>query len=329
MSRERTCLVALGLLALPALGLLAVPAKGASLRGGTSLADPAVRLSDLFDGVQQDRAIGPGPEPGGRIIVEAPQLAAIARQFNVDWRPASTADRIVLERPGRPFPREEAFAALRDALRVAGVSPDADVEMPGYTALLVPAAAEARAEVGQLDYNATEGRFTAVLSVTAAGMAPAHARLSGRVMEMLDLPVATRRLMPGEVIGPGDVQMARLRASLVRTDVVQLPAQAIGMALRHPIGPGAPFPVGDLNRPFTVQKGETVQMQLDTPGISLSAQGLAMDNGATGERVRVLNVQSRAIVDAEVSGTARVRVSGTVPLQLAPGAPLPVRVAGR
>ena len=321
MSAVRACVVVLGLLALPA--------QAASLRGGTTLSEPAVRLSDLFDGVAQDRAIGPGPEPGGRIIVESAQLAAIARQFNVDWRPASTADRIVLERPGRPFPREEAFAALREALRVAGVSSDAEVEMPGYVAPLVPAAAAATAEVGQLDYNPAEGRFTAVLSVTAGGMAPAHARLSGRVVEMVELPVAVRRLMPGDVVGPGDIQMARLRASLIRTDVVQVAAQAVGMALRHPVGPGAPIPVADLGRPFMVQKGESVQMQLDTPGISLSAQGVAMDSGANGERVRVLNVQSRAVVDAEVSGTARVRVTGVTPMRLAPGAAVPVRVAAR
>ena len=293
------------------------------------LSGPAVRLSDLFDGVQQDRSIGPGPEPGGRIIVESAQLAAIARQFNVDWRPASTADRIVLERPGRPFPREEAFAALREALRVAGVSQDADVEMPGYVAPLVPTAAAATAEVGQLDYNPAEGRFTAVLSVTAGGMAPIHTRLSGRVTEMVELPVATHRLAAGDVVGPGDLQVARLRASLVRAGVVQAAAQAVGMALRHSVGPGAPIPVAELIRPFTVQKGETVQMLLDTPGISLSAQGVAMDNGANGERVRVLNVQSRAIVEAEVSGSGRVRVSGVAPVQLAPGTPIPVRVASR
>ncbi len=311
------------------LGLLALPAHAATLRGGTTLSDPAVRLSDLFDGVVQDRTIGPGPEPGGRIIVEAAQLGAIARQFNVDWRPGSTADRIVLERPGRPFPREEAMAALRAALAVAGVSGDADVEMPGYAAPIVPAEAAARAEVGQLDYNTAEGRFTAMLSVTAAGMPPAHARLSGRVVEMLELPVAAHRMMPGDVIGRADVQMARLRASLIRTEVAQVPAQAIGMAMRHPVGAGAPLLLADLGRPFMVQKGEPVQMQLETPGISLLAQGIAMDNGAAGERVRVLNAQSRAIVDAEVAGSGRVRVSGTTPVLLPPGAPVPVRVAAR
>ena len=310
-------------------GLLALPVHAASLRGGTTLSDPAVRLSDLFDGVEQDRAIGPGPEPGGRIIVEAAQLAAIARQFNVDWRPASTADRIVLERPGHAFPREQALAALRAALGVAGVSADADVEMPGYLAPLVPVESTAEGEVGQLDYNPVDGRFTAMLSVTAAGMTPAHTRLSGQVIDMVELPVAVHRMMPGDVIAAADIQMARLRANAIRGEVAQVPAQAIGMAMRHPVGPGAPLLMADLGHPLIVQKGESVQMRLDTPGIAVLAQGVAMDSGAMGERVRVLNVQSRAVVDAEVAGNGRVVVSGTTPVLLAPGAPVPVKVATR
>jgi flagella basal body P-ring formation protein FlgA len=307
----------------------AVPATAATLRGGTSLSSPSVRLSDLWDGVDNDRAIGPGPEPGGRIIVEAAQLGAIARQFSVDWRPSSASERIVLERPGRAFPREDALAALHTALTVAGISPDADVEMPGFTAPLIPAESTGKAEVGQLDYNPVGGNFTALLSITAAGMSPAHVRLSGRIVEMVELPVAVRHMMPGDIIGAADVQMARLRATLVRADVAQLPAQAIGMALRHPVGAGAPLLLADLAHPQLVEKGELVQMRLDTPGITVVAQGVAMDAGAAGEHVRVLNTSSRAIVDAEVVAAGRVRVSGTTPVLLPPGAPVPVRVAAR
>lgn len=309
--------------------VFAVPATAATLRGGTSLSSPSVRLSDLWDGVDNDRAIGPGPEPGGRIIVEAAQLGAIARQFSVDWQPSSSSERIVLERPGRAFPREDALAALRTALTVAGISADADVEMPGFTPPLIPAESTGKAEVGQLDYNPVGGNFTAILSITAAGMSPAHVRLSGRIVEMVELPVAVRHMMPGDIIGAADVQMARLRASLVRADVAQLPAQAIGMALRHPVGAGAPLLLADLAHPQLVEKGELVQMRLDTPGITVVAQGVAMDAGAAGEHVRVLNQSSRAIVDAEVVSAGRVRVSGTTPVLLPPGAPVPVRVAAR
>ena len=62
-------------------------------------------------------------------------------------------------------------------------------------------------------------------------------------------------------------------------------------------------------RPALVQRGANVQMQLQAPGISLVAQGVAMDSGATGERIRVLNPSSRAVVEAEVIGPGRVRVT--------------------
>ena len=67
--------------------------------------------------------------------------------------------------------------------------------------------------------------------------------------------------------------------------------------------------MGELTRPAMVQKGATVLMVLDSPGIALTAQGQAMEAGAIGERIRVLNPVSRAVVEAEVIGPDRVRVA--------------------
>src|SRR5690348_9637468 len=99
-----------------------VPAQAAMLRPITTLHAQVVRLKDLFDdaGRNADRVLGPGPAPGGRIVVEARQLAAIARQFDVDWRPISSGDRALLDRPGRPLDRDVALDALRAALISAG-----------------------------------------------------------------------------------------------------------------------------------------------------------------------------------------------------------------
>src|ERR1700733_2892343 len=83
-------------------GALAAEARSATLRSATMLHGPVVRLSDLFDdaGANADRVLGTAPGPGGSIVVEAAQLAAIARQFGVDWRPGSAAERAGLERAG-------------------------------------------------------------------------------------------------------------------------------------------------------------------------------------------------------------------------------------
>jgi hypothetical protein len=75
--------------ALSGLALLAAGAvEAATLRPLVTLSGPMVHLRDLFEdaGPNADRVLGPGPGPGGRIIVGATQLGAIARQFGVDWR---------------------------------------------------------------------------------------------------------------------------------------------------------------------------------------------------------------------------------------------------
>jgi len=53
-----------------------------------------VRLSDLFDGVNSDRAVLRAPAPGRRVAVEIAQLMEIARVNNLAWRPQTRFDRV-------------------------------------------------------------------------------------------------------------------------------------------------------------------------------------------------------------------------------------------
>ena len=202
--------------------LLAGGADAAELKPFTTLTAGVVRISDLFDdAAHPERVLGPAPAPGGQIVVEAAQLAAIARQFGVDWRPASNADRAVLERPGRPLARDAVMAALKRGLAGAGVSEDAQIEMPAWNPPLVPDDDSVRPEIGQLDYDAASGRFTATLSVVGDGIAPIHSRIAGQVQDMATLPVPTRRLMPGDVIAAGDLRMVRVKVSQAAGDLAR------------------------------------------------------------------------------------------------------------
>ena len=292
-------------------------AGAATLRTMTTLHAATVRLADLFDdaGANAERVLGPGPGPGGRIVVEAPQLAAIARQFGVDWRPASAADRAVLERAGRPLRREDAIEAVRAALVAAGAASDCDIELAGFTPPLVPLEVTPHPVVSDLDYDAASGRFGAVLSIAGEAMQPIDLRIGGRVDDTVELPVATRRLAAGAVIGPDDMHVARVRTSLVHGEMVWRPSDAVGLQLRHPVAAGQALAVIELTRPSLVQRGASVLMVLESPGIALTAQGQALEAGAVGERIRVLNPSSRAVVEAEVTGANSVRVApGSTPV---------------
>jgi len=298
------------------LAFAAVSSEAATLRTITTLHGPRVKLSDLFDdaGTNADRILGPGPAPGGRIVVGAAQLAAIARQFAVEWRPASSADRAVLDWPGKPLPREAAMGALREALAASGLRPeDCEIDLAGFTAPLIPFDGAPHPLVSQLVYDRTSGRFTATLSVTGDGIEPINAALTGRVDEMIELPVATARLTAGTVLRAEDVHLARVHASAASHEVARRPEDAIGLQLRHTVAAGQVLALPDLARPELVRRGADVLMLLDSPGILLTAQGQAMEAGAIGERIHVLNPVSRAVIEAEVVGADRVRV--------APGAP--------
>jgi flagella basal body P-ring formation protein FlgA len=86
------------------------------------------------------------------------------------------------------------------------------------------------------------------------------------------------------------------------------PAQAIGLAARRAIAAGQPVALSGLAPPIAVLKGARVAMDLRGPGLSLSAIGQAMEPGAIGARIAVLNPASRAVVMAEIVGPDRVRV---------------------
>ncbi len=294
-----------------------VPLQAATLRPMTTLLAPVVRLSDLFDdaGPLAARVLGPAPAPGERIVVEARQLAAIARMFGVAWSPVSPADVAVLERRGRLLPREAVLAALRPALAGVGAPPDGEIALTGYTAPMIPAEAAAAASVEQLDYSAAGGRFAAALLVTAEGMAPLRLRLSGEVAEMADILVPAAALPAGAVLHAGDLRPRRLRAAALHAEVVRDPAQAAGMVLRRAAGAGVALPLADLLRPGTVEKGAHVMMAVELGGLTASVQGVALSGGAPGERIRVLNPSSRMVVEGEVRPDGSIAVlAGSLPV---------------
>lgn len=303
--------------------LLAASAQAASLHPMTTLHGPTVYLRDLFDdaGRNADHPLGPGPDPGGRIVVPAAQLDAIARQFSVAWRSNSSTDRAVLEWPGHPLPKDDAMEAARIAVVAAGAPSDADIELPGYIPPIMPADVQPSTVVSQVEYDPGTGHFTGVLTASADGMHPIDTRISGRVVEMIEVPVAASRLLPNTILRPEDVRMARIRSNLVAAEVARAPDQVAGLELRRPVPAGQPLPVADLLRPPLVKRGSMVRIELSLGALSVSGQAVALDTGAEGDRIRIQNTTSRALIFAEVIGAGQVRVTPNIAAVAARGEP--------
>ena len=322
-----TMLVGAKPVAVPSILLLAafaVPANAATLKPLSTLHAATVKLSDLFAdaGRNADKVLGPGPAPGARIVVESRQLAAIARSYSVDWRPSSPADRAVLQRAGRPLARAEVMAALKPALISAGASPDGEVDLGAYDPPTVPADGTVNPIVTQLDYDATTGRFGAQLALEADEGDALAWRVAGRVQDMVEVAVAATHLLPGTILSAADLRLARLPADRVPTSAVGAIADAVGKELRVQLPSGAPLPQSDLKAPTLVRRDMHVLMLGDRPGLTLTAEGRALDSGSLGEHVKVMNPLSRAVVDAVVIAEGQVRVDPDAP-------PLSPAIGGR
>lgn len=297
-------------LALLVAAALAVPGIGsaATLKSYAKVTGQTVRLSDLWDGVTNDTDLGPAPGPGGRITVPAPQLAAIARQFGVDWRPNSAGDRVILERLGRSLTRDDVTPALRAALTGAGAPPEADIELGAFTAPLVTQDAHLDIIVAQIDLDKLSGRFSAQLEIATRDAPSTLLRLTGRIQDMVDVPVTRRRLMPGDVVTPADLDWVHLPRSLARGEIVHLPADAVGLSAKQAIAPHQPIPTADLGRPTVVQKGNEMVLNLEAPGLALTARGIATEPGGIGDRIRILNEYAHTTVEAVITGPGQARV---------------------
>ncbi len=301
---KKDCLLALSL-------TFATPSQAAILRPFVQITAGTVRLADLFDnlGSTPDRVLGVAPAPGARITVASPQLAAIARDFNVDWRPQTGGERAVVERRGDILPQSRVSAALRQALAANGAPEIFDVASPDIQPILLPAGSIAEPSVSQLSYDPQAARFTALVTVSVPDAEAVQIRVSGQVIPMAITAVAATRLPPGHLVTASDMRPGRVRAALLRGASAIDPQAALGMAVRHDVVPGQILSLADLIRPALIQRGALVRMLLDSDGLSLSAQGIAAEAGARGDRIHVENPLSHRIVLAEVMGPDEVRVA--------------------
>ncbi len=297
--------------------LLALPAFAqdmAFLRPHAIVDDAALRVSDLFDnpGARGAATLGAAPAPGRRMVIEAPQLVAIARGYGVPWRPLTGNDRVVVERPGRALPRAEIETLLREELAHQGLEPDSEIEIVGWMAPMIPQGAAHQAVLEGATMDGT--RFAATLVLSADGMATQRLRVAGRAVPTTPVIVATRRVALGEVIRTVDARETRMRSERVRPGMATRLDQVVGQETRRPLAVEGMFALVDVGPPSLVGRNQPVTLFLDAPGLTLTAAGRALDSAPRGAMVPVMNLASRAVLEGQVIGPGRVRVAlGTVP----------------
>lgn len=299
------------LVALAAAMLALGPAKAAALRGHVIVEGDTVLLGDLFDdaGPRSATPVAYAPAPGKRMTLDINWLADVARAYQVAWRPQTRFDRVVVERAGRTVGLTEVTGKLRDALADEGLPQDSLLEpilRSGELAVAVDV--PDTIDVRNATYDATTQRFTATLLIGGDHAGARRMTVSGRAFPTVAVPVLRRDMNTGDIIRREDIEVTRVRADRVRREVVTASAELLGMTPRRRLRAGEPIRDNDTKAPVIVAKNSLVTIVLNTAHMTLTAQGRASEDGGKGDVVKVLNMQSKKLIEAVVVGPDLVRV---------------------
>jgi flagella basal body P-ring formation protein FlgA len=80
------------------------------------------------------------------------------------------------------------------------------------------------------------------------------------------------------------------------------------MSPRYPVRTGEPLRISDMQPPIVVSKGATVDMNYVTGALTLLARGRALQAGAVGDTIDIVNPRSNRTVQGVVQGPNVVRI---------------------
>lgn len=121
--------------------------------------------------------------------------------------------------------------------------------------------------------------------------------------------VAKRALLKGTKISNSDIYQTELDVQKLKQGYFTDSKELIGLVCKHDITPNSPLNPFNIELAKLVHKGEQVSIIAAHDNLTVSMDGIAMDEGALGDSVKVKNLSSKRIIEAQVTGKKTVKVT--------------------
>ncbi|WP_144162251.1 flagellar basal body P-ring formation chaperone FlgA, partial [Paraburkholderia sp. BCC1885] len=151
------------------------------------------------------------------------------------------------------------------------------------------------------------GRTTVAVRCTSGH--PWTVWLQAKVSVHATYYVATRGMMPGEVITEADMAGRDGDLTMLPTTIITDPSQAIGSVTLMRVGAGLPLRQDMLKNAASVTAGTMVRVVAEGNGFSISSEGSALANATPGQPVKVRTSTGQILMGI-------VKDSSTVQIQM-------------
>ena len=286
-----------------------------------------VRIGDLVEnaGAAASIPVFRAPDLGHTGIVQVSRILDALRPHDVAGLDTAGLTEVVVTRLSRAISGKEITERIARAIAGQfgfGEAKNLSVILDREIRILhVESTAIADFEVTRMHVEPRTGRFDISFDLPSGTIARSRPlRMTGTVNETVEATTLVQAVRQGEIIKASDVQVERRPKSEAGSDALGAD-RAVGLAAKHALRGGQTLRVADLMKPQAVQRNEAVTVIFQVPGIVLTVRGKALEAGAVGDVVSVLNTQSNQTIQATVTGPGRVAIAASSSLFAARGAP--------
>lgn len=299
-------------------------AQAAELRATSVVSGDVVTLGDLFDdaGDAGNTVVASAPAPGTSLGISVSRISLAARRNGLAWHNTTGLTHVTVTRSGVAVPEAEVSDAIAAAIvaKTPSILSTATMQVDftdGNSGVQVGDNDTPSVKVEQIAFNPRNGSFDAILRAPANDPAAPLHRVSGRAYPVTEIPVLSHSVAPGEVVRAGDIQWIRLPSTRVSNNVVTTQAGIVGMSPRYPVRSGEPVRISDMQPPVVIAKGALVDMNYVSGSLVLLARGRAMESGAVGDTIDILNPRSNRTIQGVIESPNSVRIDAMTAPHLA------------
>ena len=297
--------------------LLSVLAIAAVFASSTADADtihkafgPDVLVGDIVNRCPPEicaLAVTPSPLPGRTKTVNRREVADAVRRAGKDPEFLRIPERVRVSRPSKIAKAAELKGRIETAIK-AVLPPGVVLEELGTVSDL---------EVPKLGYAVSarwtgEEKFRRRASIPLEFLSEGTRFRTDQVSVLLafetSIPVAVRDLRPGEVVSERDIRFKTVRLDSDAERTVTERAAVLGHQVQSPVAAGESFATEDLKRVPVVREGERVSLESVFGLVKVSALAVSRQDGAVGDRVRVITLVESRLVWARILGPGRAMV---------------------
>ena len=129
------------------------------------------------------------------------------------------------------------------------------------------------------------------------------------VKSFIKVLVSTQSLNRNDKINPESIVIETRDVSLLQPGYINDPSFLIDKVATRPVPAGSVIYNAYITEPRLVKRGERVNIQSGSPGLMITSEGVAMMDGAKGQKISVKNISSNRVIQGTVMYPGLVAVN--------------------